>query len=74
MPFTVKQVQKDKATGKLRLILLWPKVVTAGEVVYPIPPWDKRKWLEIRLKDTRYSLLSSLLKGDDREALIFIDC
>lgn len=43
MPFTVTQVQKDKTTGKLKLVLLWPKAVATGEPVYPIPPWDKRK-------------------------------
>ncbi|MGQ9638358.1 MAG: amino acid ABC transporter substrate-binding protein, partial [Thermodesulfobacteriota bacterium] len=41
MPFTVTQVQKDKVTGKLKLVLLWPKAVATGEPVYPIPPWDK---------------------------------
>lgn len=43
MPFTVTQVQKDKVTGKIKLVLLWPKAVATGEPVYPIPPWDKRK-------------------------------
>jgi len=43
MPFTVTQVQKDKATGKLKLVLLWPKAVATGEPVYPILGWDKRK-------------------------------
>jgi len=43
MPFTVTQVQKDKGTGKLKLVLLWPKAVANGEPIYPIPPWDKRK-------------------------------
>ena len=43
MPFTVTQVQKDKNTGKLKFILLWPKAVATGEPVYPIPSWDKRK-------------------------------
>lgn len=43
MPFTVTQVQKDKVTGKLKLVLLWPKAVATGEHIYPIPPWDKRK-------------------------------
>jgi branched-chain amino acid transport system substrate-binding protein len=43
MPFTVTQVQKDKNTGKLKFVLLWPKAVATGEAVYPIPPWDKRK-------------------------------
>jgi branched-chain amino acid transport system substrate-binding protein len=43
MPFTVTQVQKDKNTGKLEFVLLWPKAVATGDMVYPIPPWDKRK-------------------------------
>jgi len=43
MPFTVTQIQKDKATGKLKMVLLWPKAVATGEVIYPIPAWDKRK-------------------------------
>ncbi len=43
MPFTVTQVQKDKASGKLKLVLLWPKAVATGEPIYPIPSWDKRK-------------------------------
>jgi branched-chain amino acid transport system substrate-binding protein len=40
MPFIVTQVQKSN--GKQHLVLLYPKDVATGEMVYPIPGWDKR--------------------------------
>jgi branched-chain amino acid transport system substrate-binding protein len=41
MPFVVSQVQKTN--GKQGLVLLYPKDVATGEVVYPIPGWGERK-------------------------------
>lgn len=40
MPFIVTQVQETD--GKQHLVLLYPKEVATGEVIYPIPGWDKR--------------------------------
>ena len=40
MPFIVTQVQKSN--GKQHLVLLYPKEVATGEMVYPIPGWNKR--------------------------------
>ncbi len=40
MPMIVTQAQKVK--GKPKLVLLHPEEVATGDVVYPIPGWDKR--------------------------------
>jgi len=42
MPFTVTQVLKDPKTGKLKLVLVWPRDVATGKPVFPIPSWDRR--------------------------------
>lgn len=40
MPMIVTQAQEVK--GKPKLVLLHPEEVATGDVVYPIPGWDKR--------------------------------
>ncbi|MGD2271329.1 MAG: amino acid ABC transporter substrate-binding protein [Desulfobacterales bacterium] len=40
MPFIVTQVQKKD--GEQHLVLLYPKEVATGEIVYPISDWGKR--------------------------------
>lgn len=40
MPFIVTQVQKKD--GKQQLVLLFPPDVATGQIVYPIPGWNKR--------------------------------
>lgn len=40
MPMIVTQAQK--INGKPQLVLLYPEEVATGDIVYPIPGWDKR--------------------------------
>jgi branched-chain amino acid transport system substrate-binding protein len=40
MPFIVTQVQEEN--GKQHLVLLYPQDVATGDIVFPIPGWDKR--------------------------------
>lgn len=40
MPFVVTQVQKK--AGKQQIEILFPQDVASGEIIYPIPGWNKR--------------------------------